>query len=175
MITNEILLIFFAIPIAVVIISIALQKIFRNPILVAAIIFAIFFIKTIDKRLFLYYNKHIKNICLGDGFMNNRKYINIKKRSNKIIRENKVNILVVFVVLFFVFLISTNFSFGKNELRTKEIIVSENDTIWNISKDICNNSNDDLNIQFVVNKIKKINNLSNSDIYAGQVIKIPIY
>ena len=107
--------------------------------------------------------------------MNNRKYINIKKRSNKIIRQNKVNILVVFVVLFFVFLISTNFSFGKNELRTRDFIVSENDTIWNISKDICNNSNDELNIQFVVNKIKKINNLSNSDIYAGQVIKIPIY
>lgn len=36
------LLIFFALPIAVIIISIALQKILKNPILVAAIIFAIF-------------------------------------------------------------------------------------------------------------------------------------
>lgn len=40
------LLIFFALPIAVIIISIALQKIFKCPFLVAAIIFAIFLIVT---------------------------------------------------------------------------------------------------------------------------------
>ena len=55
MITNEMLLIFFALPIAVIIISIALQRIFRCPILVAAIIFAIFLIVTfiIDNLTFL--------------------------------------------------------------------------------------------------------------------------
>lgn len=42
----NILLIFFALPIAVIIISIALQRILKNPILVAAIIFAIFLIVT---------------------------------------------------------------------------------------------------------------------------------
>ena len=42
----NILLIFFALPIAVIIISIALQKIFKCPILVAAVIFAIFLIVT---------------------------------------------------------------------------------------------------------------------------------
>ena len=49
------LLIFFALPIATVIISIALQKIFRNPLLVAAIIFAIFLVITfiIDDVMFL--------------------------------------------------------------------------------------------------------------------------
>ncbi len=40
------LLIFFALPLATIIISIALQKIFNNPLLVAAIIFAIFLIVT---------------------------------------------------------------------------------------------------------------------------------
>ena len=40
------LLIFFALPIAVIIISIALQKIFKCPFLVAAIIFAAFLIAT---------------------------------------------------------------------------------------------------------------------------------
>ena len=55
MITNEMLLIFFALPIAVIIISIALQRIFRCPILVSAIIFAIFLIVTfiIDNLTFL--------------------------------------------------------------------------------------------------------------------------
>lgn len=42
----NILLIFFALPIAVIIISIALQRILKCPILVAAIIFAIFLIVT---------------------------------------------------------------------------------------------------------------------------------
>ena len=42
----NILLIFFALPIATIIISIALQKIFKCPTLVAAIIFAIFLIVT---------------------------------------------------------------------------------------------------------------------------------
>lgn len=40
------LLIFFALPIAVIVISIALQKILKNPLLVAAIIFSIFLIVT---------------------------------------------------------------------------------------------------------------------------------
>lgn len=43
---NTLLLIFFAIPIAVIIVSIALQKIFKCPFLVAAIIFAIFLVIT---------------------------------------------------------------------------------------------------------------------------------
>lgn len=42
----ELLLIFFALPLAVIIISIALQKIFKNPILVSSIIFAIGLIVT---------------------------------------------------------------------------------------------------------------------------------
>ena len=42
----NILLIFFALPIATIIISIALQKILKCPVLVAAVIFAIFLIVT---------------------------------------------------------------------------------------------------------------------------------
>ena len=42
----NILLLFFALPIAVIIISIALEKIFKNPFLVAAIIFAVFLVVT---------------------------------------------------------------------------------------------------------------------------------
>lgn len=43
---TNILLIFFALPIATIIVSIALQKILDNPVLVAAIIFAIFLVVT---------------------------------------------------------------------------------------------------------------------------------
>lgn len=51
---NTLLLIFFALPIAVIIISIALQKIFKNPFLVAAIIFAIFLVVTVAIGNFIY-------------------------------------------------------------------------------------------------------------------------
>ena len=43
---NMLLLIFFALPIAVIIVSIALQRILKSPILVAAIIFSIFIVVT---------------------------------------------------------------------------------------------------------------------------------
>ena len=42
----NVLLLFFALPLAIIIISIALQKILKNPILVAGIIFSIFLIIT---------------------------------------------------------------------------------------------------------------------------------
>ena len=42
----NLLLIFFAFPIAVIIISVILQKLLKNPILVAAFIFAIFIVIT---------------------------------------------------------------------------------------------------------------------------------
>ena len=48
MITNQVLLIFFALPIAVIIISVALQRILKNPILVALVVFAIFVIDNIQ-------------------------------------------------------------------------------------------------------------------------------
>ena len=43
---TNILLLFFALPIATIIISIALQKVLDNPLLVAAIIFSIFLVVT---------------------------------------------------------------------------------------------------------------------------------
>ena len=51
----NVLLIFFAIPLAVIIFSIALQKIFKCPFIVAGIIFAIFLIVTfvINNLVFL--------------------------------------------------------------------------------------------------------------------------
>lgn len=53
----NILLIFFALPIAVIIFSIALQRIFNSPILVGAIVFAVFLIVTfaINDLMYLVY------------------------------------------------------------------------------------------------------------------------
>ena len=60
------------------------------------------------------------------------------------------------------------------EIKTKDIVIKNNDTIWNIASDICD-ENDSLNIQNVVIQIKQINNMTTSDLYIGQQLKIPIY
>ena len=52
--------------------------------------------------------------------------------------------------------------------------VQKEDTIWSIANNICKN-NEKLNIQNVIIEIKQINDLSNSDIYIGQILNIPVY
>ncbi len=70
----------------------------------------------------------------------------------------------------------TSKSFGKKEIRTYEYIVTNTDTLWNISKTVCKNSDDNtISIQDVVRDIKSRNNLVDSSIYVGQVLTLPIY
>ena len=69
----------------------------------------------------------------------------------------------------------TNCAFCNKHIDTRSIVVSSNDTLWNIAKDICNNSSEDLNVQNIVIEIKNINELKSSEIYLGQTLEIPIY
>ncbi len=98
-------------------------------------------------------------------------------RKNRKVRINvKVfsrNILIMFVIIAGFSLINS-YSFGKKEIKTNEYVVSENQTLWSISKKICKN-NSNLNIENVIYDIKSINNLNTSEIYVGQVINIPDY
>lgn len=97
------------------------------------------------------------------------------KRNNKNGRIVVKNVIKLFLV---VVLIGTvlGFSNAKSEIVTKDYTVFENDTLWNIANKICQKSEDkDLNIQSVIKTIKDINNLENSNIYEGEVIKIPVY
>lgn len=98
-------------------------------------------------------------------------------RKFKIISKTKF-IFNIFILLLLFTAISffTSKSFGKREIHTYDYTVSTSDTLWNISKTVCKNSNDkNLNIQSVVKDIKYRNNLVESDIYVGQVLQIPIY
>ena len=99
------------------------------------------------------------------------------KRKFKIISKTKFifNIFIL-LVLFTGISFFTSQSFGKREIHTYDYTVSTSDTLWNISKTVCKNSNDEsLDIQSVVKDIKYRNNLVESDIYVGQVLHIPIY
>lgn len=101
----------------------------------------------------------------------------INKRKFKIISKTKFifNIFIL-LVIFTGISFFTSKSFGKREVHTYDYTVTTSDTLWNISKTVCKNSNEkDLDIQSVVKDIKYRNNLVESDIYVGQVLQIPIY
>ena len=94
-------------------------------------------------------------------------------------KKKKGNILQGIVIMFIIiscFGIATSSAVAKKDIKTETYIVSENDTIWSIASKICRNNEDkNLNIQNVIIQIKKVNNFSDSDIYVGQALKLPIY
>lgn len=99
----------------------------------------------------------------------------VNKRVNKkSTRKNMIlNILILLCVLY-ICSIFINFNLAKKDIKTSEVIVENDDTIWSLAKQVCSGRND-LNIQNIIIEIKEINNLTSSDIYVGQVISLPIY
>lgn len=79
---------------------------------------------------------------------------------------------ILIVILIFKTLIS--YQLARTQYETYDYSVKGNDTIWNIAAKICS-ENEDLYIRKVILDIKEINNLEDSTIYIGQVIKLPIY
>lgn len=61
-------------------------------------------------------------------------------------------------------------AYGYKEPSCREITIMQGDTLWDIARRY--NTKDD--IREYIYKIKKINNLSSSNIYAGSKIKIPV-
>ncbi len=100
-------------------------------------------------------------------------------KRNKVNKKNGkikvINILLLLIALVFVGILSTKV-LAKEEKPKCEYIVTYNDTLWSISKNICSKSkNKNLNIQKIIYELKDINNLTDSDIYVGQKLILPIY
>lgn len=93
------------------------------------------------------------------------------KLNMKRIMTNICIVLMFIIVMNFI----SNFTFGNKHIETKSVTVANNDTLWKIAEDVCNNSSEDLNVQNIVIEIKNINSLKSSNIYSGQVLEIPIY
>lgn len=85
-----------------------------------------------------------------------------------------VNISII-LMMFVLFNFVSNYIFGDKHVETTSFVVGNNDTLWDIAKNVCNNSTEDINIQNVVIEIKNLNNLKSSNIYLGQELQIPIY
>ncbi len=83
------------------------------------------------------------------------------------------NILFI-LVLIFLFKTVISYQLAKTEYQTYNYTVNANDTLWNIASNICS-KNRDIYIRKVITDIKEINNMSESVIYEGQTIMLPIY
>ena len=101
-----------------------------------------------------------------------------KNNCNKLRKRNDskkgiLNVAVILLFILFIFIISSNVN-AKKYYDTRNIVVSENDTLWSIAEKI-SKKNDDLSIYTVINDIKNINGIDDSMIYAGQTLKIYKY
>ena len=97
-----------------------------------------------------------------------------KARKYKVNVKRMIGNILFVLIIFAIFNILTSTIFGKGEFKTTSITVKSGDTLWGISKKICNNDSS-LNIQEVIYDIKEINGLNSNEIKNGETLQIPIY
>lgn len=89
----------------------------------------------------------------------------------KFIRSTSIMIgLIVLLILML-----TNISFSHTDLRYKEIAVSSGDTLWSIAKYEKNSNSyfEDKDIRDIIDEIKFVNNLKDSNLSIGDKLSIP--
>lgn len=83
--------------------------------------------------------------------------------------KKRFSIFISVLVLITLTTILTNTAYGFKQPRYNLVTVKQGDTLWDIAKR--SNNND---IREFIYEIKTVNNLSNSEIYQGAVLKIPV-
>ena len=76
---------------------------------------------------------------------------------------------VTIIVFLLITLFSTSIAKTSTEAETILYTVCKGDTLWTIAKEY---KADDKDIRQYIYEIKKINNMTNSNIYEGQILKI---
>lgn len=93
----------------------------------------------------------------------------MKKRSLKLLLRNVAILFLFIMVLHFIF----NSLFAKKEFATKELVVMPGDTLWSIANEMVDKDNTD--VYRIMYDIKEINNMTDSILYVGDIILVPIY
>lgn len=85
------------------------------------------------------------------------------------------SILIILGAIMFISLFISNISFSHGENNYKTIYVSNGDTLWSIAKEEQENNSyyENRNIREIVNNIKDINKLNNSNLITNQKLVIP--
>lgn len=95
------------------------------------------------------------------------KIINMKKVARSI---SIIVGLIVFIILFI-----NNISFSHTEINYKKIDIISGDTLWSIARfEQCNNPYfENKNIRDIVDEIKYVNKLNNSNLKIGDKLTVP--
>ncbi len=90
----------------------------------------------------------------------------------KFIKTNLILIIIVGAIIGF----TTN-TYSKVETKYKEEYVYSGDTLWSIAQNELENNKyfEGKDIRYVIEELKKVNNLSNSNLVEGDKIRIPNY
>ena len=90
----------------------------------------------------------------------------------KFIRSNVILMILVGTIIIF----ATN-AYSNVETKYKEEYTYAGDTLWSIAKEELENNKyfEGKDIRYVVDELKKVNNLSSSNLSEGDKIKIPNY
>lgn len=93
---------------------------------------------------------------------------------NKIKFVRGISILVILAILLVIF--SKN-AYSKGSIKYSEEYIYSGDTLWSIAEQqiLENKYFENKDIREVINEIKNINDLSNSNLHEGEKIKIPMY
>lgn len=78
-------------------------------------------------------------------------------------------IIVLFVLVMALFVVLFGKGVNDKYYVIEEYTITEGQTLWSISSEYVDNNTD---IREYIYKIKELNNLSTSEVYAGQTIKI---
>ena len=96
----------------------------------------------------------------------------------KIVNKRKfIRTISILALIIFTLIIFSKHTYSKVETSYKEEYIYSGDTLWSIAnKEIKDNKYfENKDIRDVINELKNINNLWNSNLIEGEKIKIPIY
>lgn len=85
------------------------------------------------------------------------------------------SILIILGIIIFMNLFISNKTFSHGENNYKTIYVAKGDTLWSIAKEEKENNPyyESKDIRDIINNIKTINKLKNSDLFTNQKLIIP--
>ena len=82
---------------------------------------------------------------------------------------NKFKLIRAIVILILITTALLNVSIAKETVKTEDYLVSAGETLWTIAEE---NKEEGTDTRDYIYSLKKVNNMTTSDIYDGQVIKI---
>ena len=90
----------------------------------------------------------------------------------KFIRSNVILVILISSIVIF----ATN-AYSNVETKYKEEYVCAGDTLWSIAQEELENNKyfEGKDIRYVVNELKKVNNLANANLNEGDKLKIPSF